>query len=153
MEEKWQEIFGAAVIGGYTADNFGWCGSPAQYQPIALSIKAGTQGSNPASVAALLPGYVYKVEDRPLLMLHALITNMRYVIGYEGKIDISKTQEVTSNLDSAATIRPADPSEETPLTRIISRFSLAILLPSDYVVYQGQIPLSPGFQRDSIIEF
>ena len=104
VEEKWQKIFGTAVIGGYTADNFGWCGSPAQYQPIALSIKAGIQGSNPASVAALLPGYVYKVEDRPMLMLCALITYMRYIIGYEGKIDFSKTQEVTSNLERLGSV-------------------------------------------------
>ena len=54
---------------------------------------------------------------------------------------------------SAATIRPPDPSEECELTQIISRFSRAIPLPSDYVMYQGQIPLSPGFQRDLSLGF
>ena len=67
------------------------------YQPVALSIKAGVQGSNPVSVAALLPGYVLKMED-------TLITNMRYDIGYEGKIDFSKTQEVASDLERLGSV-------------------------------------------------
>ena len=37
-------------------------------------------------------------------MLQALLTNMRYVIGDEGKIDFSKTQEVTSDLERLVSV-------------------------------------------------
>ena len=50
--------------------------------------------------------------------------------------------------DSAATIRPPDPSEECYLTQIISRSSRAIPLPSNYVADQGIIALSFRSQRD-----
>ena len=98
VEDFWKNIFGPEVISTYLVNNFGHIHSPGQYQPIGLAIKARVQGANPDSVAALLPGYTPKVEDRPQLMLYALITSMRFAIGYEGKIDFSKTQDASSTL-------------------------------------------------------
>ena len=84
-------LSGKEVISAYLVNNFGHIHSPGQYQPIGLAIKALLQGSNPTSVAALLPGYSPIVEDRSQLMLYALICAMRYAIGYEGKVDFAKT--------------------------------------------------------------
>ena len=65
----------------------------------------------------------------------------------------SFTRRGCESVSSAATIKPPDPSEENEVGPVFSRYAQGISLPSDYVGYQGQIPLSPGFQRDLLLCF
>ena len=48
VEQKWQDVFGAAVIGGYTVDNFGWCGSPAtnSWQSASFHVATHSRGNH-----------------------------------------------------------------------------------------------------------